>query len=220
MGAVRFGLIPVQGELSREREETPSASRDSRSRYEVEEADQVEAQYREGVKYATGQGVSKDFTVAARWFSLAAEKGDAEAQHALGVLYANGQGVPRDDMTAMKWLSLAARQGHSGAKASLNMLYEAGRGTPPARRTPSPRANNRPPSGASVLGQVRMPPPPTRGPSPETAADMDRLGLPLFPVYASHGGYVTRDAESGGGRIQESGIMSVKCGPKPRQLVG
>ena len=218
--AVRFGLIPVQGELSREREETPSASRDSRSRYEVEEADQVEAQYREGVKYATGQGVSKDFTVAARWFSLAAEKGDAEAQHALGVLYANGQGVPRDDMTAMKWLSLAARQGHSGAKASLNMLYEAGRGTPPARRTPSPRANNRPPSGASVLGQVRMPPPPTRGPSPETAADMDRLGLPLFPVYASHGGYVTRDAESGGGRIQESGIMSVKCGPKPRQLVG
>ena len=88
----------------------------------------------------------------------------------------------------------------------------------PRARPPERYQPGRGPVRGSTLGQTsalgsRLPGQSSQG----TLAGLSQLGMPLF---AAHGGYVTRDAESGGGRIQESGIMSVKCGPKPRQLVG
>ena len=51
------------------------------------------AQYNLGLMYATGQGVTQDFTQAAAWYCKAADQGDAYAQYNLGLMYAAGQGV-------------------------------------------------------------------------------------------------------------------------------
>ena len=46
-----------------------------------------------------------------KWYTLAAEQGEASAQYNLGFMYNNGEGVPQDDKTAVKWYTLAAEQG-------------------------------------------------------------------------------------------------------------
>lgn len=46
--------------------------------------------------YNIGIGVTQDFAEAARWYHMAAERGDANAQHNLGVMYDNGDGVNQD----------------------------------------------------------------------------------------------------------------------------
>ena len=43
------------------------------------------AQYALGYMYASGNGVEKDKTEAARWYRKAAEQGHAMAQYALGL---------------------------------------------------------------------------------------------------------------------------------------
>jgi TPR repeat protein len=43
--------------------------------------------------YATGQGTTRDDTVAIAWYQLAADQGDAQAQYNLGVMIANGLGT-------------------------------------------------------------------------------------------------------------------------------
>lgn len=68
----------------------------------------AKAQYSLGRIYDRGEGVSKDYKEAVRWFQLSAAQGYAPAQHNLGVMYAMGQSVPQDDIQAYMWLSLAA----------------------------------------------------------------------------------------------------------------
>ena len=46
------------------------------------------------------QGVPQDYSTAVKWYSLAAEQGDADAQTNLGVMYANGEGVLQDNVYA------------------------------------------------------------------------------------------------------------------------
>jgi len=67
-----------------------------------------------GLRYAKGEGVSKDATEAVKWWRRAAEQGDARAQAILGVMYAFGEGVPQNKIEAYKWLKLAAEAGESG----------------------------------------------------------------------------------------------------------
>ncbi len=57
--------------------------------------------------YDAGQGVRQDYSMAVKWFRLAAEQGHANAQIALGTMYENGQGVPQDYVEAYAWYSLA-----------------------------------------------------------------------------------------------------------------
>ena len=45
------------------------------------------AQFNVGVKYANGQGISKDDKQASEWYRKAAEQGHADAQSNLGVMY-------------------------------------------------------------------------------------------------------------------------------------
>ena len=45
------------------------------------------AQYQLGNMYGSGQGVSKDYVEAAKWYRKAAEQGVAKAQLGLGVMY-------------------------------------------------------------------------------------------------------------------------------------
>ena len=61
-----------------------------------------------GVIYSQGDGVPQVYSEAARWFGLAADKGDPQAQYNLGLAYAQGQGVPQDNVTAHMWFNLAA----------------------------------------------------------------------------------------------------------------
>lgn len=75
-----------------------------------------------------GEGVLKDETEAAKWFLMAAERGDPEAQRSLAQLYLHGTGVPQDYGAAFEWCRRAAEQGHSVGQAMLGELYYVGRG--------------------------------------------------------------------------------------------
>ena len=63
-----------------------------------------------------------------KWFSKAAEQGDAKAQTSLGLMYQSGRGVKQDDFEGVKWLSKAADQGNASAQFVLGMSYLLGKG--------------------------------------------------------------------------------------------
>ena len=58
--------------------------------------------------YSDGQGVPQNYVEAMRWYTKAAEQGEAIAQNNLGVMYSDGQGVPQDYVRAHMWINLAA----------------------------------------------------------------------------------------------------------------
>ena len=103
----------------------------------------------------------------------------------------------------------------------------------PTRRVASARPPPRAPSSASILSQsspIGLQRPAFQGvdepggqrPTGQASQVVAARGRELFgandTVFAAHGGYITGGAGSGVGRMEESGIMSVKR--KPRQLVG
>jgi hypothetical protein len=53
--------------------------------------------YNLGVAHYTGRGMPQDYKEAVKWFSIAAEQGDANGQTNLGVMYEEGRGVGKDD---------------------------------------------------------------------------------------------------------------------------
>ncbi len=78
----------------------------------------AETQYQLGEAYrkGTGEGISRSFKEAARWYELAAEQGHPEAQYQLGEFYSKGRGVKKNKKMARKWYKAAAEQGHVKAK--------------------------------------------------------------------------------------------------------
>ena len=88
------------------------------------------AQRKLGTLYYRGQGVSRDYTEAARLFLLAAEKGDPYAQSNLGYMYELGEGIPQDYAQAGMWYLKAAQQGNRKAQLSIGKLCEKGQGVP------------------------------------------------------------------------------------------
>ena len=78
------------------------------------------AQHDLGLCYYNGEGVTKDYAEAVRWWRKAAEQGVAAAQNNLGVCYDNGEGVTKDDAEAVRWYRKAAEQGDAKAKIKLN----------------------------------------------------------------------------------------------------
>lgn len=85
-------------------------------------------QFNVGIMYYSGDGVTRDYKEAVKWFKLAAERGDILAQFYLGSMYDRGEGVERDFKEAVKWYQLAAEQGVAGAKQSLGIMYLNGLG--------------------------------------------------------------------------------------------
>lgn len=53
----------------------------------------AESQYKLGNMYYLGEGVSRNYFEAIKWYREAAKQGHAKAQNNLGVMYANGKGV-------------------------------------------------------------------------------------------------------------------------------
>jgi uncharacterized protein len=86
------------------------------------------AQFYLGLLYDKGAGVPQDYTMARKWYELAAAQRYAMAQTNLGLLYEKGNGIPQDYGTARKWYELAAAQGFAMAQTNLGRLYEFGHG--------------------------------------------------------------------------------------------
>jgi len=104
-----------------------------------------------GRAYAYGHGVPQDYTQAAAWYRMAAEKGNLDAQRDLGDLYDHGgimkmvdvPGVgkrlvkddgggafPKDFALAAIWFRKAAEQGDAYSQCNLGALYANGQGVP------------------------------------------------------------------------------------------
>jgi TPR repeat protein len=90
----------------------------------------VEAQYKLGTTYDEGLGVSKDYTEAFKWFSLAAEQGHAHSQFRVGDMYVSGDGVAKNDGEAVKWFHKSAEQGLGNAQGTLGIMYAKGQAVP------------------------------------------------------------------------------------------
>lgn len=58
--------------------------------------------------YEKGNGVTKDYVEAARWYEKAAEKGDKSAQFNLGYAYQHGEGVSQDYAKFVLWYKKSA----------------------------------------------------------------------------------------------------------------
>ena len=86
------------------------------------------AQFRLGVMYVRGEGVTQDYKEAVKWARKSAEQGHAGGQFNLGVLYDYGSGVTRDYKEAVKWYRKSAEQEYAKAQSNLGVMYEYGRG--------------------------------------------------------------------------------------------
>lgn len=79
-----------------------------------------EAEYKLGMcYYGDGLGVSQDYSKALKWFTRAAEHGNADAALCLVVMYGEGKGVSKDISTAIKWLKQSAALGNSEGQLML-----------------------------------------------------------------------------------------------------
>lgn len=96
----------------------------------------VDAQYRLGVRYLTGEGGPQNDTEAATWLRKAAEQGHVDAQSSLALMYAVGLGIPKDMTEAAKWYREAAEQGALGLRLQLLRCTLKGWGFRKARSLP------------------------------------------------------------------------------------
>lgn len=92
--------------------------------------DRAYSQFSMGLMFETGDGAPQNLKEAIRWYTMAAEQGDADAQNKLGVMYAQGKGVPQDYKEAVAWFSRAAEQGYASAQYNLGLMYANGQGVP------------------------------------------------------------------------------------------
>lgn len=86
------------------------------------------AQYRLGVLYALGEGVTQNYRRAAQLFKTSAEHGVAEAQYNIAVMYSEGLGIARNPKEATLWYRRAAAQGNPSAAFNLGVAYANGIG--------------------------------------------------------------------------------------------
>lgn len=84
--------------------------------------------HNDGVASDTQTVISRDFAEAAKWYMMAAERGDERAHFDLGALYDNGQGVPKSDELAAKWYLAGAERGQMACQYNVATMYESGEG--------------------------------------------------------------------------------------------
>jgi TPR repeat protein len=76
----------------------------------------AEVQFSMGLKFANGEGATRDYAQAAEWYHKAADQSHSLAQFNLGMMYAQGQGVARNNAQSVMWFGRAAQQGDAGAQ--------------------------------------------------------------------------------------------------------
>ena len=72
--------------------------------------------------HLTGQGVQKDYDLALKWITLAAEQGHITAFANLGVFASKGWGKKNDQIYAYMWWNLAALRGHKASEKMRDSL--------------------------------------------------------------------------------------------------
>ena len=90
----------------------------------------VRAQYKLGLMYYQGWGVSPDrvsvsqnYVTAVHWMTKAAQRGYAKSQISLARRYGMGEGVVQDTGKWVKWYKKAAKQGHAEAQFILGGFH-------------------------------------------------------------------------------------------------
>ena len=86
------------------------------------------AQYRVGLCYDKGRGVTEDDAKAVAWYQKAAAQGYAKAQYQLGKCYKNGEGIAKDEKKAVELFKQAAEQDNGDAQYQLAKCYLKGTG--------------------------------------------------------------------------------------------
>jgi GAF domain-containing protein len=86
------------------------------------EAGDASAQFILGTRYATGEDVSQDYGIAARWFQKGAEQGLVIAQDTLGNYYWAGRGVQKNITQAYYWSVLARQGGNQASQLRVQFL--------------------------------------------------------------------------------------------------
>ena len=89
------------------------------------------AQFEVAARFAKGDGVARDFSAAARWYSRAAAQGFAPAQYRLAALYERGRGLKRDLSRARIWYQRAAEAGNVKAMHNLAVIHTKSAGQTP-----------------------------------------------------------------------------------------
>ena len=84
-----------------------------------------EAQFRLGLCYANGHGVTKSEEEAFGLYKLAAESGHHKAQFSLGSCYMHGEGIEADAEEGIRWYKLAADQGDAIAHTALGRYFQS-----------------------------------------------------------------------------------------------
>jgi hypothetical protein len=85
------------------------------------DAGDAAAEYRLGMRYATGEDVTQDYSEAMRWFLRAADHGDLHAQATVAAWMLAGRGTAQDYSQAYYWALLAQAGGdESGRVIVLN----------------------------------------------------------------------------------------------------
>ena len=88
------------------------------------------SQFKLGVMYEEGKGVTKDSREAIRWFSVASGQGLPEAAFHLGRLYHDGRGIPQNFARARRWYLIANERGDPKAAVNLGIMAASGEGEP------------------------------------------------------------------------------------------
>jgi GAF domain-containing protein len=111
---------PVQTALPAARTPAPPPNLD-----EVRKRAELGDPYEEmalATRYATGEDVPQDYSMAVRWFLRAAEQGHVGAQDTLGTYYWVGRGVPKDVTKAYYWSVLARAGGKEASKLRIAFM--------------------------------------------------------------------------------------------------
>lgn len=99
------------------------AETDFESNKKLAEQGHAKAQFRLGLDYDYGQGVSRDHKEAFKWYKKSAMQGHAGAQYKLSELYALGRGIPINYIKAYIWASVSKASGFGNLEESIDWLH-------------------------------------------------------------------------------------------------
>ncbi len=123
-------------------------------RHRAKKRNEAFAQYLRGWIYYHGFGAKKNLSKALKWFTLAAENGDANAQFMLASLYQKDK-KPKE---ARNLYYRSAQQGHVGAQYNLGLMHHRGWGGDinyeEARKWFTPAAENGDANAQFMLGYI------------------------------------------------------------------
>jgi len=81
------------------------------------------AQFNLGIMYRQGEGLSRDYAAARRWFERAARQGNALAMFNIGLMIGSGQGGGTDLVEARRWMLLAAAAAEGESRLESDATY-------------------------------------------------------------------------------------------------